>query len=395
MKILYSHRTKSADGQYVHIRALTDALREQGDDLSIVGPEGVSKVATRSLDAGSGTSEKGVKKWSIPKPVYETAEMGYSLPAYQKLYKAYKDFSPDILYERYNLYYHAGHWLKKKTNIPYILEVNAPLREERSKHGGLSLNKMAQRSEQSLWRAADIVLPVTGVLAEKVAAAGVDEKKIHVIQNGVDTDFLEEHDPLEMRARLKLAQRLEGQLVLGFTGFVRDWHGVDRVLNYMAKNRAEKLHLLLVGDGPARAELEAQARFLELEDHFTVTGIVQRDQVSAYVSLFDIALQPAVVDYASPLKLFEYMAMGRAIIAPDAPNIKEVLDNGTNASLFDNGDETALHQGLKRLVQDKNLRDRLGREARQTLERDNYTWSGNAKRVHELALSLINQATSH
>jgi len=381
MNILYSHRTRSADGQYVHIRALTEALQARGHAIEMCGPDDGAE-GYKSLDAG--TPNSGSKSL-IPKPAYEVAEFAYSALGYQKLRRLAAASAPDVLYERYNLFYHAGVRLSRARNLPFILEVNAPLAEEREKHDGLGLKSFAAWSQRSLWRAADAVLPVTGVLADHVKAAGVAAEKITVIQNGVDDTFLGDLDAHEIRARYGLGDRL----VLGFTGFVRDWHGVDRVLTFMAQSDRKDLHLLLVGDGPARADLEQQAVGLGLSDRFTVTGVVQRDAMPAHVAAFDLALQPAVVAYASPLKLFEYMALGKAILAPDSANIKEVLTNGDDAVLFDRNDAGAFARGLGILVEDSALRDRLGVAARTSLLRQNLTWAHNAARVERIAEDLI------
>lgn len=101
----------------------------------------------------------------------------------------------------------------------------------------------------------------------------------------------------------KMRLGLEGAVVLGFTGFVRDWH-VHRIIDWMASPQAPQgTHLLVVGDGPVRAELEAQAQRLGLADRVTFTGVIHRDQVPSFVAAFDMALQLHVVTpYASPLK---------------------------------------------------------------------------------------------
>jgi glycosyltransferase involved in cell wall biosynthesis len=382
MRILYSHRTKSADGQYVHIRALTEALKARGCALFMAGPDDWGDSALRKLDGGApGKGAKGV----LPGPVYELAELGYSAPAYLRLERAARAFRPDILYERYNLFYHAGVRLARARRLPMLLEVNAPLAEERAKYGGLSLGPLARRSEKSLWRAADAVLPVTGVLARMIEAAGVPSEKIHVIQNGVEPDQLETHDPRPARERYGLKDRI----VLGFTGFVRDWHGVDRILRWMARSGRDDLHLLLVGDGDVVPALKRLAAELGLAERFTVTGVVQRHEVASLVAAFDVALQPAATPYASPLKQFEYMALGRAILAPNQPNIAEILADGADALLFPPADEDAMGRQLARLVADPALRARLGAAARATLLRQDLTWAGNARRVEEIALKLV------
>ncbi|MCR5866056.1 glycosyltransferase [Aquincola sp. J276] len=178
----------------------------------------------------------------------------------------------------------------------------------------------------------------------------------------------------------------ENALVLGFTGFVRDWHGVDRVLHWMASPSADpRARLLMVGDGPARPELERLAAELGLGERVRFTGVVNREEVPALVAAFDIALQPAVVAYASPLKLFEYLALGKAIIAPRQPNIEEVLVDGSNALLFDPARPEAFEAGLTRLGSDAALRQRLAAGAAASIHQQGLTWQANARRVAALA----------
>jgi len=112
-------------------------------------------------------------------------------------------------------------------------------------------------------------------------------------------------------------------------------------------------------------------------------------QIPVYVSTFDIALQPAVVSYASPLKLFEYLALGRAIVAPNQPNICEVLDDGVNAVLFDPKDPEGLTNAIGRLSTDEALRSRVASGARRTIAEKGLTWSRNAERVTALFEELL------
>jgi glycosyltransferase involved in cell wall biosynthesis len=159
-------------------------------------------------------------------------------------------------------------------------------------------------------------------------------------------------------------------------------NGVDRVVRWLASPSAPAgTRLLMVGDGPARAELEALAQQLQLGDRVRFTGVVDRLQIPALVAAFDIALQPAVVAYASPLKLFEYLALGKAIVAPRQPNLLEVLTDGDNALMFDADQPGALERALERLCADAALRARIAAGARATIGRRRLTWQGNAQRV--------------
>jgi glycosyltransferase involved in cell wall biosynthesis len=381
MKILYHHRTASRDGQAVHIDELIGALRFLGHQVHVVAPvdEGLAQM-------GTGKAWVSWLRAHMPKPLYEALELAYSLSVYRRLSLAARKFQPDFIYERYNLFLFAGLMLKRRHGIPMLLEVNAPLAEERARFGGLGLPRLANWAEGVVWRGADMVLPVTRVLGTLVAARGVAMERIAVIPNGINpTHFGAVPSP----GTVKAALGWEDALVLGFTGFVREWHGVDRVLRWMASADAPAVaRLLLVGDGPARGSLERLSEELALSDRVRFTGIVSREQVPAYVSAFDVALQPAAVPYASPLKLFEYMALGKAIVAPRQPNVEEVLTDDLDALLFDASANGAFEQVLTRLCHDATLRERIGGGAAATIIRLDLTWVGNARRVVALATPL-------
>lgn len=376
MKILYHHRIASKDGQFVHIEELTEALMRRGHEIVMVGPA----VVEKDKFGGEGGMVTWLKR-HMPGFVYELMEFAYAWVAYRKLARAVREHRPDCLYERYNLYLPAGVWLKRRFKLPMLLEVNAPILEERSKYNGIALPRLARWTERFAWRGADRVLPVTEVLAGYVTAAGVPRERITVIHNGIDW---RKFGTVPDRDAAKSAHGLAGKVVLGFTGFMREWHGLDRVVDLIAQHRDEPWHLLLVGDGPARAGIEQRARELKVQERVTITGVVARDRVADYVSAFDVALQPDVVDYASPLKLFEYLALARAIVAPDKPNIREVLTHERNALLFDAGDSTSFTSAIARLACDAGLRGRLGEAARMTIEQDGFTWDRNAERVEQL-----------
>jgi glycosyltransferase involved in cell wall biosynthesis len=392
MKILYHHRTASKDGQAVHIEEMIAALRAQGHEVRVVSPMAAPAVS-HAGQMGENVGWVHRLRSALPSALYELFELGYSLVAYRRLVQAAKAFQPDVIYERYNLYLLAGVLLKRRLQIPLLLEVNAPLVFERSQHsGGLALPRLARWAEGLVWRSADMVLPVTQVLASHVSAYDVPDARITVIPNGINRA----HFAVAPAPTFAKAQRgLSGKLVLGFTGFVREWHGVDRVIRWMATSAApSNVHLAIVGDGPVRHDLETLAQQLGLSDRVTFTGVIHRDQVPDWVAAFDVALQPAVVPYASPLKLMEYLVLGKAIIAPRTPNLLEVLTDGENALLFDADESTGFEQALSRLCTDDALREKLSSGACATIKTLDLTWDGNARRVVGLAASLISQASA-
>lgn len=375
MKILYHHRIRSKDGQFVHLDELTRALKQRGHEIIMVGPQIIE-----TEDFGADAGFVALLKKYFPKFLYELLEFSYSILDYRSLVRAYKKHRPDCLYERYNLYFLSGAWLRKKYSIPMLLEVNAPLYDERRKYSGIALDWFARWTERRAWRAADYVLPVTRVLADYVTAAGVPESKIVVIPNGINAQRFGDTPGVD---EAKRALGLSG-LVLGFVGFMREWHRLERVVDMIAEHKEQGWQLLLVGDGPVRQDLQRQARERGVADRVTITGVVDRDHVANYIAAFDIALQPHVVEYASPLKLFEYLALGRAIVAPDTANIKEILTDGENAVLFDVSQAEDFIRAVKCVCQDQALRARVSDGAKATIERLGLTWENNARRVEAL-----------
>ncbi len=370
MNVLYHHRTKSRDGQAVHIHELIAALRARGH-----------RVEEWSLGGGGGHpmgSEGGALARLLgkaPRILYEVAEHAYGPLVAPRLAAAGRRSGAEVLYERHALGNTAGLRAARALGIPLLLEVNSPLARERGEHGGLRLPAWAAASERRVLQRADRVLAVTRVLADLLLEAGVPRPRLSVVRNGVD---LSRYPPAPPHDR--------DDLVIGFTGFFRPWHRIEDLVEALATGALPaRARLLLVGDGPSRASIEALASRRGVASRVTITGAVAHDAVPGHVRSMDVCVQPAAVAWASPLKLPEYMAAARAIVAPDQENLREVLVHGRDALLFDPARPGAMAEAVAQLAGDRPLRERLGAAARATVERERMTWEGNAERVEAIA----------
>jgi glycosyltransferase involved in cell wall biosynthesis len=380
VKILYHHRIRSKDGQAVHLEELIGSLRGLGHEVLLVGPEAFERASF-----GHDPKFLSAMKKLIPKFVYEGLEIGYNALAYLRLRRACASFRPDVIYERYNLYSLAGVWCRKSERVPLLLEVNAPIARERGSFGGLGLPRLAKTLERWVWQNADSVLPVSHVLADEIRAAGAEKAKITVIPNGVQ---LQEFSPAGDDA-VRRQFNLQDKIVLGFAGFVRDWHGLDSVADLLARPEVPaNLRFLVVGDGPALDLLKKRLEALNISDRVVFAGLVDRELLPHYIAAFDIALLPRCVEYCSPLKLFEYMAAGKAIVAPAQDNVREILEDQISGLLFKAEDREDMTAAILRLANDPELRDCLGRAAQQLIASQGYTWTRNAERVSAIAASL-------
>jgi glycosyltransferase involved in cell wall biosynthesis len=371
MRILYSHRIQSHDGQSVHLEEMVAAFRAHGHEVLVVGP-GFYEAA----EFGSESSLVAKLRRFLPTVLAEATELAYNIPALWRLHRAIARFKPDLIYERYNLFFIAGAYSARLWALPYFVEVNSPLAEERQIHGGLKLRRLAHATERLVWRRADYVLAVSHVLAERVVAVGVSRARIAVTPNGVDPKrFMKQVARDEMQAP-----------VLGFIGFLRRWHGLDNLISAMGESLLP-LQLIIAGDGPARGELERLAAALDLSTRVRFIGLVAREEVPRLLGQFDIALQPQSVDYASPLKLIEYMAAGCAIVAPDQQNIREIVEHRRTALLFNPEQPGAMWAAIAELAANATLRVELGTAAAAEIAVRDLTWMGNARRICGLAKS--------
>jgi glycosyltransferase involved in cell wall biosynthesis len=388
MRFLYHHRIASKDGQNTHIEEVIRALEALGHSGRIVAPE------VYKTDTGEGGSAGwvGTLKRHLPPAVYELAEVFYMFVAFVRLFRAARREHPDFIYERYALYNLAGVWVSKILGIPLILEVNAPYSISRAKYHQLQLKGLARLVEQMTWRGASAVLPVSHEMAKIIQSAGVPIERIQVIPNAINPV---DYENLPSVASMKKQLRLEGATVVGFTGYVREWDRLDRVITWIAKQPdLTDLHLLVVGDGPVRSELESLAKKLGVVNRLHFTGVVPRADVPRYAQAFDIALQTALVPYASPLCLFEYLALGKAIVAPDQPNHHEILTKDGDCVMYPPESERGIGESIRRLAESRLLRHELGESARETLRNREFTWAANASRIDLIARTLVGKSAN-
>jgi glycosyltransferase involved in cell wall biosynthesis len=394
VKILYHHRTRAGDAQGIHIAEMARAFRARGHEVVEVALVAAGTEAQADAHGRDGSGLAAVASAlarRLPLPLREGMELAYNAVAYRRISRAIRRERPDFVYERYAANTFAGLAAARRHGIPLVLEVNAPLALEKAQDGDLCFERLTRSIERRLCSAADVTIAVTAELAHILEWTGVPAGKAVVMPNGVRREFCArrvEADVAALRARWGVPA---GAVVVGFVGWFRPWHGLERLLAAAASPawRAAGIHLVLAGDGPARETVEEAARVLE--GGVTLCGPVARGEIETALAAFDIAIQPAVTPYACPMKILEYMAAGRAIVAPGAPNVRELLVHGETAWLCSDGPQPTaeeLKSGVLRLACDPGLRRRLGEAARAQIFARGLLWEENARRVEELIAAL-------
>lgn len=314
----------------------------------------------------------------------------YNQELEKDLHRRFENDPPDFIYERASLYATGGVALARSLGVPLLLELNAPLAEEQVAYRATGFSELAAQAERWTLTQADAVLVVSTPLREHALALGVEADRIHVLPNGVDTACFHPAQPdPDVRRRLKL----DGGPVLGFVGGLRPWHGAEVLPELLQRLSGGHpgVRLVVAGDGPLRGALEEALQQRGLSSRVTLAGLVPHDEIPDVIRQFDVAVAPYPAPshpfYFSPLKLFEYMACGVPVVAPELGQIPDVLRHEETGLLYPPGDVASLTSCCERLLADGALRRRLGQAgAKRVTER--FTWDHNARRVLELAQSL-------
>jgi len=299
---------------------------------------------------------------------------------------------PDFIYQRYARFSWAGVAAAVQTKRPLFLEYNGSevwVGRHWDRVGSLDL---LARYERLNLEAATRIFVVSEVERRNLEARGITPGKIIVNPNGVDIErFRPGAGGREARRELGLSN---DELVAGFVGTFGPWHGVEKLAEAIKSIPASaRVRFLLVGSGSLHAEVEKQLESEVRAGRVIFTGAVVHDRVPALLDACDILVAPHVplADgsefFGSPTKVFEYMAMGKAIVASRLGQIGEVLDDQNTALLVEPGNVSELAAAIVKLVESEELRARLGAKAREVAERE-YTWKHNAQRVLEAYRSL-------
>ena len=138
---------------------------------------------------------------------------------------------------------------------------------------------------------------------------------------------------------------------------------------------------MLIGDGQAMGELRDYVRVNQLGNSVIFTGPMPHTRVPQYLDLIDIAVQPAANEYCCPMKILEYMALAKPIVAPRQENIREILREDAEARFFTPGDVQSMAEALRAVARDTNMARRMGERARAAITERGYLWTANAERV--------------
>lgn len=388
MRILYyaPHpflKLNAPTGYGRHMREMIAAWESQGHEVRTFI---ASDRNSRSDSAPIGTNQAGknrMKKW-IPKLIWESLK-DISLLRFDKmlqfgLEEQIINFQPDIIYERVTYLQSSGIRASQKMGVKHIAEFNAPYPEERISFSGstLLLAKAKNVEREILLNTHGAAAVSSALKSHLIKVCPSAKNKIKVIPNAVcpisSPIYSEESHPF---------QYLKNELVIGFVGSIFPYHGVDVLISAFAKLNQKNAKLLIVGDGLILDDMKALAEKKGVKDQVIFTGPVPHEAVPSFIELMDICCMAKSNWYGSPVKIFEYGILQKAILAPDVIPVRDVMSE--NDAVLVKPSEEDVRAGLEKLIEDESFRKEIAQNWHKKVMH-NYTWNHAAKTTLELCI---------
>lgn len=318
--------------------------------------------------------------------------------------------SAGLIYQRLSAANYLGAVLARRHHLPLVVEYNGSEVWVAKNWGrGMKFHKLAEMAEEAMLRQAHLVITVSDVLRDELLARGLEASRVVSYPNCIDPQVF---DPARFTPAQTagLRQQLgvpDGAMVVTFVGTFGQWHGAEKLAEAVARLHTERaawldarrLHFLFVGDGLTRPRVIEIIEAVGAQSRCTFAGLVPQADAPLYLAASDILVSPHVPNadgsrfFGSPTKLFEYMAMGKPILASDLEQIGEVLSPAARlvahgkipeaapdarALLVRPGHVDEIVRGLECLVEQPSLCEQLARNAREAAL-NHFTWDAHVR----------------
>jgi glycosyltransferase involved in cell wall biosynthesis len=391
MKILYYSPNPNLNlsdpaGYGTHMREMIKAFRALGHEVDV---HVLGGTEPRRSEAVKPSLFKRIAKALIPPQRWQTLKdrrlVEFDDQAYDELLARIKATNPDLVYERANYMQTSGVNAANRLGVMHILEMNSPYVEEKLELEGPS-GMLTKAKERENWQLAktDHVVVVSSSLKEYfMHEHRIFPGKFSVIANAIDPSKAQMDGGNVAGIKEKLG--LEGRTVIGWVGSIQPWHGVEALIDSFSAVavQAPEATLLIVGSGETIATMKEKAAGSPAADRIHFTGYVPHTDVFAFIAAMDICVLPDTKWYCSPIKIFEYGMMGKAIVATRHAAVLDVMAPGHDGLIIEPDQPAQLQEALLKLIAEPGLRTQLGRQFQEKVLRE-HTWAANARRVCEI-----------
>lgn len=385
MKILFysPHPTlylEAPTGYGSHMRGMIRGFEEEGHTVEIL------IMGKPPIQNSSNLQSSGLKSFAkifIPKILWRTLkefqQIRFDKYAASELQNKIVSFQPDMVYERSAWMSNGSVAVLSNFHIKHVVEINAPFEEEvQSFENAYSFLALTGKNKlKNLLQSAELVLPITSSLQTYlVERYQLNEDKCVVIPNAIEKQEIQINE--SRVAAINKQYNLSEVTVLGFVGSIFPYHGVDRLIRGVSKLNYTDISILIVGDGYLIPELKKLAENLGVSSRVHFAGSVPKEDIYNYISAMDILSLPNTEWYCSPVKLFEYGAFGKTILAVNEAGVADVMTKD-EGFLFENNDG-AFQDALLAVLTDADVLKTKAKTFQQKVF-EKHTWRANAQKV--------------
>ena len=365
----------ASGGAISHVRGFLSGLKATGVTCRVFSGAPLAQDAfeTELIDAG----DRSYFFW-------EAALLAYNLVFTRGVQKYLVSKVPGAIYQRHCRFAIAGALLSSRLKVPLILEYNGPEGWIADHWDPARFRNWIRLCEEVSLRFAARIVVVSEALRAELSERGIPAERIRVNPNAVDPDYFYPGRGQESgRRELGIEP---GEVVVGFAGSFSLWHGIEilqqAIVQLLGNRPPCRLRFVLMGNGLLHAEMRSALAAYEKTREVIFTGSLPSDKVADYLDACDILVSPHIPMpdgsrfFGSPTKIFEYMAMGKGIVASRLEQIAEVLEHDRTAWLVTPGDVNELSEAILRLAMDPAKRKELGEAARRAAV-ERHSWVRN------------------
>jgi glycosyltransferase involved in cell wall biosynthesis len=372
----------------VRVWTLADALAKLGDRVTVFPPRYRSALMQRACTV--------IPIHLIHLPLVRP--LSYALLSFVRGLMRALVTRPDIVYYRWMDIPHAL-ILAKLLGVPCVCEVNGePVPQWPGNRRKFVRGLKHLLAKLALKRCDRIVVLTEGLRALLQERYGVPFERILVLPSGTDVQRFAARDAVACRQELGL---LPNRSYIGFVGSFYRYQGLACLLDAMSlvKQVCPAAELLLVGDGEATEELKRQAKEMGFEDSITWVGRVPYQEVPTWIGAMSVCVAPFRRDRGetSPVKLFDYLACHRPVVASAIPSVLSTFIPNSGVQFVEPDDPRRLADAILALLNDPGLCALLGRQGRQFVE-ERFSWTAIVEQLRQWVaqdLGVIRHAHSH
>jgi glycosyltransferase involved in cell wall biosynthesis len=372
---------ESSVGAAAHIREISRAIDDLGVDVRIHN--------LNRFTSPEASVQKPVRGWlknKFSKYLNQVNAILANGRYFIREWKIVQNERPDVVWMRYNMLNFSLAVICRLLRVPLILEINAPMAyESRRFSENWQIPFFPLALERLNIRLASRVIVVSNALREYYIRYGVTPDKIRVVPNGADSSRF--HPDID-GSRVREEYKLKKKTVIGFIGSFHYWHGIDHLAGFIRETleKYPKTVFFLVGEGPLKEKLAEMLQTEVFAGQAVFSGYVSHEKIPEILGAMDILLAPyPKLDffYYSPLKIYEYLAAGKAVVASRLGQIKEMIQDGKNGMLFEADLAGEMKAKCFCLIEDKKLRQALGKAGRRWIEKG-ATWRHRATEITDI-----------